>query len=113
MINRNKEISKGQKKQKLLKTEIKKAKKKLPVYFVVFLLLTVLSIHFLEDPLYDYFGNSYNFILTIVFLFSFIFLVLIYRIFLKISNKQKESKAIGVKLYKLMKLEDETLPKIV
>lgn len=111
MINHNKEISKAQRKQKAIKKEIQKSKKKLPVYFVVFILLTVLSIYFLEDYLYDYFGNSYNFILTTIFLFSFVFLVFTYRIFLKISNKKKESKAIGTKLYKLMRLEDEDLPK--
>lgn len=108
MINRNKEISKAQRKQKSIKKEIKQTKKKLPVYFIAFILLTVLSIYFLEDPLYDYFGSSYNFILTIVFIFTFVFLVFTYRIFLKISNKQKESKAIGKKMYKLMRLEDET-----
>jgi tellurite resistance protein TehA-like permease len=109
MINRNKEISKEQKKQKSIKKEIKRIKKKLPVYFITFILLTVLSIYFLEDPLYDYFGSSYNFILTTVFVFTFVFLVITYRIFTKISNKQKESKAIGTKLYKLMRLEDENL----
>lgn len=108
MISRNKEISIAQKKQKSIKREIRKAKKKLPVYFITFVLVTVLSIYFLEDPLYDYFGSSYNFMLTTIFILTFVFLAFTYRIFLKISKKQKESKAIGTKLYKLMKLEDET-----
>lgn len=111
MISRNKEISKEQRKQKLLKKEIQKIKKKFPVYCIVFILITILSIYFLEDFMFGYFGNSYNFILTIVFLYTFVFLVFSYRLFIKVSNKQKQSKAIGTKLYKLMRLEEEVSSK--
>ena len=111
MISRNKEISKEQRKQKLLKKEVQKIKKKFPVYVVIFILITILSIYFLEDIMFGYFGNSYNFILTIVFLYTFIFFVFSYRLFIKVSNKQKQSKAIGTKLYKLMRLEEEVSSK--
>lgn len=106
-MTNNKEISKAQKKQKLIKSEINKIQKKIPVYIIAYLLVTILGIYFLEDPLYDFFGSSYNFILTISFICTFIFLVLIYRIILQITSKKKESKAIGTKIYRLMRLEKE------
>lgn len=110
MKTNNKEISIAQRKQKSIKKEIQRIQKKLPVYFIIYLLVTILGIYFLEDPLYDYFGSSYNFILTTIFVCTFIFLVFIYRVIMQITTKKKESKAIGTKIYKLMKLdEDETI----
>jgi hypothetical protein len=104
-MDKNTEILIKQKKQNELKAEVQEMKKKLPTYIIGFIFFVAVSLYFLEDKFYHFFGNSANFILIAVIilcLFSFLFIL---RAYIVIKKKQKESKAIGVQLYNLMKLE--------
>ncbi len=107
-MNKSKEILNYQKKQNALKSEVKKIKKKLPTYIIGFVFFVVVSLYFLEDKFYAFFGNNVNYIIGLVILLSLFSLFFLLRSYIKIKNKQKESKAIGSKLYKLMKLDSNT-----
>ncbi len=104
-MNNQKEIVTLQKKQKSIKKEIQVVKKKLPTYIIVFLFLASISLYFLEESFYKFFGNSVKLIMVVVLVASFIFLLFLIKLYINIKTKQKESKTIGSKLYKLMKLE--------
>lgn len=104
-MNKSKEILHHQKKQKILKNEIQDIKNKLPKYILGFVLFTCINLYFLEDSFYKFFGNSVRLIISIVVVSSSIFLLYLIKMYFNIQAKQKESKALGSKLYKLMKLE--------
>ena len=108
IMNKNREILKHQKKKNALKTEVRGLKKKLPTYIIGFLFFVSVSLYFLENTFYDYFGNSVEFLIIIVVVLSIISLLFLTKNYLKIKQLQRESKSIGIKLYKLMKLESET-----
>lgn len=106
-MDKNREILRQQKKQNSLKAEIKVIKKKIPTYFIGFVFFTTVSLYFLEDKFYHFFGNSVDIIIGIVIVLSVISLFVLIRFYFKIKQKKVEAKAIGSKLYKLMKLETE------
>ena len=104
-MDKNTEILSKQKKQNELKAEVQQIKNKLPKYILGFIFFVAVSLYFLEDKFFDFFGNSANFIFSTVIilcLFTFFFIL---RSYIVIKKKQKESKEIGVQLYNLMKLD--------
>ncbi|MEO9571483.1 MAG: hypothetical protein ABJH82_04280 [Polaribacter sp.] len=106
-MDKNKEILKKQKRQNQIKKEVKEIKKKIPSFIIGFIFFTIVSLYFLEDSFYRFFGNSVDLVRIIVVvlgLFSFSFLLISY---IKIKKREKESKDIGSQLYKLQKLEIE------
>lgn len=107
-MDKNKEILNKQKRQNELKHEVKKIKKKLPSLIIGFIFFTFISLYFLEDKFYQFFGNSVNFVRSSVIILGVFTLFYILRSYMKIRKKERESKAIGSQLYKLMKLEVET-----
>ncbi|WP_159951430.1 hypothetical protein [Polaribacter septentrionalilitoris] len=107
-MSKNKEILEHQKKQNTLKTQVKEIKRKLPTYIIGFLLFAFVSLYFLENTFYNYFGKNVNLIIIIVVILSVFSLFILIRSYLKVKQLQRESKSIGSKLYKLMKLETET-----
>lgn len=108
IMNKNREILEHQKKQNALKTEVKEIKKKLPTYIIGFLFFATVSLYFLENTFYDYFGNSVNLIIIIVIVLSIISFSILTRSYIKVKQLQRKSKSIGTILNKLMKLESET-----
>ena len=104
-MDKNKEILNQQKRQNQLKSEVIEIKKRLPTFIIGFIFFTFISLYFLEDKFYQFFGNSVNFFRTIIIFLGLFSLFFIFRSYSKIKKKQKESKLIGAKLYKLMKLE--------
>ncbi|PWG05357.1 hypothetical protein [Polaribacter aquimarinus] len=107
-MTKNKEIALLQKNQKALKKEIIEIKKKLPTYIIGAILFTFVGLFFLENNFYDFFGNGVDIILYGVILSATICLILVYVTYLKINKKKKESKAIGTKVYNIMKLADDS-----
>ncbi|QTE22549.1 hypothetical protein [Polaribacter cellanae] len=99
------EILLQQKKQVQLKKEIKKIKKTMPIYLTGFVFAMFLIVFFLEDKMYIHFKGAINFILAGILLTIIIGILFYYYCQRKIRAKEKLSKAIGVKLYSLMKLE--------
>lgn len=102
------EILSQQKKQKVLKNEIKVIKKKLPTYIIGFIFFATISLYFLENSFYSFFGKNVDFIIPIIILLSLFSLFFLLRSYYTIKKKQKEAKSIGSKLYKLMKLDVDT-----
>lgn len=107
-MDKNIEILNKQKRQNELKHEVKEIKKKLPSLIIGFVFFTFISLYFLEDRFYQFFGNNANFAMSGAIILGVFTLFYIYRSYLKIKKKQKEAKLIGAQLYKLMKLEVET-----
>ncbi|KGL64328.1 hypothetical protein [Polaribacter sp. Hel1_85] len=106
-MDKNKEILNKQKRQTELKQEVKDIKKKLPTFIIGFIFFTIVSLYFLENKFYQFFGNSVNFVIGIVIflcIFSFFF---IFTSYLQIKKREKESRIIGSQLYQLQKLEVE------
>ena len=104
-MDKNAEILNKQKRQSQLKKEVQDIKKKLPSFIIGFIFFVAVSLYFLENKFYKFFGNSVNFIIGIVIflcIFSLFFVLRSYKI---IKKKEQESKAIGAQLYHLMKLE--------
>lgn len=104
-MDKNKEILDKQKKQSQLKKEVKNIKKKLPSYIIGFIFFVAVSLYFLEDKFYKFFGNSVNFIIGIVITLCLFSLFFIFRSYNVIKKKEQQAKAIGAQLYHLMKLE--------
>lgn len=107
-MNKNQEIASLQKKQKALKKEVFDTKKKLPKYIIGFLLLTFVSLYFLEDRFYNFFGNGVDIIIYGVVFSGIICLFFVIKSYIKIDKKKKESKVLGTKLYSIMKLSDSS-----
>ncbi|WP_158838646.1 hypothetical protein [Polaribacter sp. L3A8] len=108
-MDKNKEILFKQKKQNELKLEVQQMKNKLPKYIVGFIFFVAVSLYFLEDNFFHFFGNGVNFVMSaVVLLCSFLFLFLL-KSYITINKKQKESKDLGIQLYNLMKLEENTV----
>ncbi len=106
-MSKNIEILAYQKEQSELKKEIQKIKKSIPIYLTGIVFFMFLIVFVLDSKVYTYFGGSLNFftfssILTLVICFIYF-----YTSQFKIKEKEKSAKAIGSKLYNLMKLENE------
>ena len=108
-MDKNTEIIIKQKQQNELKAEVQEMKKKLPKYVLGFIFFVAVSLYFLEDKFFHFFGNSVNFVISAVVLLCLFSLFFILRSYIVIKKKQKESKAIGSQLYNLMKLEVDTI----
>ncbi len=105
-MDKNKQILLKQKRQNELKIEIQQLKKKLPKLILGFIFFVIVSLYFLENKFYHFFGNSVNFIFGTVMLLCVFSLAFILKNYIKIKKRQKKVKNIGVELYKLMKLEE-------
>jgi len=105
-MDKKQQILLKQKRQNELKNEIRKLKKKLPSLIIGFIFFVFVSLYFLEDKFYHFFGNSVNFIFSTVILLCIFSLTFILKNYIKTKKKQKEVKNIGIQLYKLMKLEE-------
>ena len=104
---KKKRILAYQKEQSIVKQEILKIKKKRPFYLVVFLFSVIILIFTVENKVYTYFKGTLNFLIL-----SFAVAILLCIVYLlstqqKIKKRERLSKAIGLKLYQLMKLEHE------
>ena len=106
-MEKKEEILIEQKRQNKLKEEIQKLKKKLPSIIIGFIFFIAVSLYFLEDKFYHFFGNNANFIFTAVIILVVFSIFLILTSYFKIRKKEKEINEIGIKLYKLQKLEVE------
>ena len=91
-MNKTKDIVNQQKKQRALKAEIKEIKKKLPTYIIGFVLFACISLYFLEDKFYAFFGNSVDFVRVIVIISGLFSLFFIFKSYLKIKKKEKNLK---------------------
>lgn len=91
----------------MLKQEIKKINDSIPVYLTGFIFLMFVVVFLLESKVYSYFGGTLNFITTSSLFTLFICVTYFYLSQRKIKRKEKLSKTIGLKLYRLMKLENE------
>lgn len=108
MKGNNNLISKYQSRQKKIKKEIKKIKKRLPTIIIGFSFLTFIALYSLEDKFYKLFGNGVNYITSGVIFIGIVCLFLVYKSFNSIGRKEKENKTLGLKIYNLMKLEEIT-----
>ena len=106
-MNTGKEILAKQRKQEKLKREIKNIKKKTPIYLIGIVFVMFILVFSLEHRVYIYFGGNLFFIAISLFFTLFICCLYYYLSQMKIKEKEKLSKAIGSKLYRLMKLENE------
>ena len=68
-MDKKKEILNKQKRQSEIKKEIKEIKKRLPSFIIGFIFFTLVSLYFLEEKFYQFFGNSVD-------LFRIIFILL-------------------------------------
>ena len=106
-MNKGKKILAKQRKQDKLKKEIKNIKKKVPIYLLGIVFVMFIVVYKLEHKVYIYFGGTLLFITISLFFTLFICCVYYFRSKMKIQEKEELSKAIGSKLYHLMKLENE------
>ena len=91
-------------KQKKLKKENLIYKKRVPYYIFGFVFFAIGLITLLDGRVNNYVGNSYNLILIISFVLSIISVVYLVIIYIKTKKNNTEIKALGTKVYKLMKL---------
>ena len=104
-MNRTAEILSKQKRQKQLKKEVKRMKKKIPVFFIGCIFFVSITLSIIEKKFNIFFHNNVDFIIgTLIFLciFSLIFVLISDYI---TKKKIKKYKALGSELYHLMKLE--------
>ncbi|WP_299061960.1 TIGR00366 family protein [uncultured Polaribacter sp.] len=104
-MNKQKEIRNKQKQQSELRNEVKKIKKKLPTYIIGFIFFAFIGLYFLEEKFYQLFGNSVNFVFSVVVMICLFSLFFILKSYFKIKKKKIAAKIIGAQLYELMKLE--------
>ncbi len=108
MENKNKLIAEYQNRQTVLKNEINGIKKKLPTLIIGFAFFTFVSLYFLEDKFYKFFGNGVNYIISGVIFIGIVCLFFVYHSFNSIRKKEKEKDTLSSKLYNLMKLDEAT-----
>ena len=104
-MNRTAEILSKQKRQKQLKKEVKRMKKKIPVFFIGSIFFVGITLSLVEKKFNLFFHKNVDFIIgTLIFLciFSLIFVLISDYI---TKKKIKKYKALGSELYHLMKLE--------
>ncbi|WP_299056565.1 hypothetical protein [uncultured Polaribacter sp.] len=102
-MNKNLEILEKQKKQDQLKQEVKNYKKKLPSLLLLIVFTSALILYFFEDYIFSILG-THTLIKASFFLIISCISVILFS-FIKIRQKEKETKSIGIELYNLMKLE--------
>lgn len=91
-------------KQKALKKENKRYKKKIPYYIFGFIFFALGLITLLDGRINNFVGNSYNLIVAIITILGFISITYLIIVFRKIKKNNAEIKALGLKSYKIMKL---------
>jgi cytochrome bd-type quinol oxidase subunit 2 len=94
-----------EKAQRKLKKEIKTLKKKMPYYIIGFLFFGVILFGLFDNNLNKYVGNSVNLFIIIGILSCSLCLIYLIITSNKIAHRKKESKELGSKLYRIMKLE--------
>ena len=96
-----------QEEQSIVKRQVVKIKKEIPIYLIGFFFIMCILIFTLESKIHPYFNGTLNF-LIVGFAFTITTCFMYYYIKQReIRKKKRLSKAIGLKLYKLMKLEHE------
>lgn len=91
-------------KQKKLKKENLTYKKRAPYYIFGFIFFAIGLISLLDGRVNNYVGNSFNLILIITSVLSIISIAYLALIYIKTKKNNTEIKALGTKVYKLMKL---------
>lgn len=91
-------------KQKALKKENIKYKKRVPYYIFGFVFIALGIISLLDGIIDNCVLNSYHLILIITSIFGLISMVYLMIIYIKIRNNNTEIKALGTKIYRQMKL---------
>ena len=104
-MNKTAEILNKQKRQNQLKKEVKRMKKKIPVFFIGSVFSVGVTLSLVEKKFNIFFHNHVDFIIGML-----IFLGLFSLIFVLISDyitnkKIQKYKALGSELYHLMKLK--------
>lgn len=101
------QVSQLENKQKRLKKEIKKYKKRTPYFIIGTIFLSVLIISLLDGLLDSYFGKIKDLTIIVSSITVFIGLTFIFINYKNISVRRKESKEIGIQIYNQLKLKDE------
>jgi DMSO/TMAO reductase YedYZ heme-binding membrane subunit len=91
--------------QRKLKKEIKTLKKRMPYYIIGFLFFGFIIFGLFDNNLNKYVGNSVNLFIVIGIISCSLCLIYLIITSNKIANRRKESKELGSKLYRIMKLE--------
>jgi len=104
-MNKNKEIIKLRQRLNNVNKEIKKQKKRIPIFFISFISLALISFYIVECKFYNVYGNSIDRAMYIVLTLCFISFIISLISYAKIKSYQKKAQSIDYKLYNLMKLD--------
>ena len=91
-------------KQKALKKENLKYKKRVPYYIFGFIFFAIGLITLLDGRVDHYVDNSFNLILVITSIVGFISIIYLIIIYMKTKKNNAEIKVLGNKVYNEMKL---------
>jgi len=91
-------------KQKALKKENLRYKKRIPYYIFGFVFFAIGLIYLLDGIIDNCIVNSFNLILIISSIFTVVSMVYLMIIYIKTKKNTTEIKTLGTKIYKLMKL---------
>ncbi len=97
-------VQQYEQKQKALKKENKIYIRRIPYYLFGLIFCALGLITLLDGKLNNYVGNSYNLILVVATVFAFISIIYLVIILKNLRRNKKEIKALGNKVYKIMKL---------
>jgi len=91
-------------KQKALKKENRRYKKRIPYYIFGFIFFAIGLISLLDGRIDNCVVNGFNLILIVTSIFSVVSIVYLMIIYIKTKKNTTEIKVLGTKIYKLMKL---------
>ncbi|MBL4643235.1 MAG: hypothetical protein JKY44_06560 [Flavobacteriaceae bacterium] len=91
-------------KQKALKKENRRYKKRIPYYIFGFIFFGIGLISLLDGRIDNCVVNGFNLILIVTSIFSVVSIVYLMIIYIKTKKNTTEIKVLGTKIYKLMKL---------
>ncbi len=91
-------------KQKALKKENRRYKKRVPYYIFGFVFFAIGLIYLLDGRIDTYVINSFNLILIVSSILTVVSAVYLMIIYIKTKKNNTEIKVLGTKIYKLMKL---------
>ncbi len=91
-------------KQKALKKENRRYKKRVPYYIFGFVFFAIGAIYLLDGIIDNCVINSFNLILIITSILTVVSIIYLMIIYIKTKKNNTEIKVLGTKIYKLMKL---------
>lgn len=90
--------------QKALKKENRRYKKRAPYYIFGFIFFAIGVIYILDGRIDNCVINSFNLILIITSILTIVSVVYLMILYIKTKKNNTEIKVLGTKIYKLMKL---------